>query len=98
KHVQSGELFPNLDREGVNGGSVFNIELPAEHAGAGGSDFLYQMLPTAGNDDLIAASVEVLGKGASDTTCTASDEDGVPSEMHSSHSLSLRARTCGLGI
>jgi len=57
------------------------------HAGLGGGDLVEEMLTAAGDDDLIAASMENLGKGAADTTCTASDEDDVASEMHRSFPL-----------
>jgi len=48
----------------------------------GGGDLVEQSLTATGDDDLIAASMENLGEGAADTARTASDEDGVASEMH----------------
>jgi hypothetical protein len=47
-----------------------------------GGDLVEESLATAGNDDLIAAVMENVGKGSANTAGTASNEDGVALEAH----------------
>jgi hypothetical protein len=79
KNVKFGELFPDAGRERIDGRRIFKVELHTVHAGVGGGDFVEQSLAAASDDDLIAALMENLGKCATDTARTASDEHGVAS-------------------
>jgi hypothetical protein len=88
QNVEFRELFPDAGREGIDGLRIFNVELHTAHAGVGGGDLVEESLTAAGDDDLIAALMESLGKGAADTAGAASDEDGVASETHRSFLLS----------
>src|ERR1700722_15207276 len=77
--VEFRELFPNVGCEAVDGMRVCNVELHAAHARVCGSDLVEESLTAAGDDDLIAELMESLGKGATDTAGSASNQDGVAS-------------------
>ena len=64
KNVEFRELFPDASREGIDGARIFNVELHAAHTGVGGGDLVEENLTATGDDDLIAALMENLGKGA----------------------------------
>jgi hypothetical protein len=82
ENVELRELFPDVGREGIDGTKIVNVELHPAHAGVGGCDLVDKSLAATSDDDLIAALMESLGKAATNTAGTASDEDGVAGKTH----------------
>jgi hypothetical protein len=65
--VEPGKLFTKIGRKSADGVRVFHVNPHTAHAGIGAGDLVKQGLPSTGNDDLIAASMKILSKRASDS-------------------------------
>jgi len=82
--VEGGELSDNLPGKCTDGGAVFDIELERLDARVGGGGFGESAEAAAGDDDLVAESVEGLSEAAANARAAASDEDRVAGGIHES--------------